>query len=54
MIAQRLVLGIQQAGGKATTLVLKDRTHRTANHLLGSPGDQTGTPLLEFLRANTK
>ncbi len=53
-IVKQLMKGIQDAGGRASTLVLRDRTHRTANHLLGSPGDTTGTQLLEFLRANTK
>jgi len=53
-IAQRLEKGIQQDGGRATTMILADRTHRTANQLLGSPDDKTGAQLMEFLRANMK
>jgi acetyl esterase/lipase len=53
-IAEGLVKQINDAGGKATTHVLKDRTHRTANHLLGSPDDKTGAALLDFVRELTK
>ena len=41
-------------GGKVETLTLKDRTHKTANHLLGSPDDTTGAALLEFLKRTAK
>ena len=33
---------------------IMDRTHRTANHLLGSPGDKTGAVLLDFVREVTR
>ncbi len=53
-VAQGLVRQIGAAGGRASTLALKDRTHKTANHLLGSPGDETGGPLLAFVREVTR
>jgi arylformamidase len=53
-IAQGLAKGIRDAGGRSSTLILKDRTHKTANALLGSPGDTTGVALLEFVREVTK
>lgn len=40
---------IRAAGGKTETLVLQNRDHTGANHLLGSPGDTTGPDLLKFL-----
>ena len=53
-IASGLAKQINDADGKATTHVLKDRTHKTANHLLGSPDDKTGATLLAFVRDATK
>jgi arylformamidase len=53
-VAQRLVKGIEQHGGHAMTLILADRTHKTANQLLGSPDDKTGAQLMEFLRNTSK
>jgi len=44
---------IRDAKGKAEVVVLKDRTHQTANHLLGAPGDETGAIFLGFLRGMT-
>lgn len=53
-IAQVLAKGIRDGGGRSSTLILKDRTHKTANALLGAPGDTTGSGLLEFVREVTK
>src|SRR5262249_44737904 len=53
-IAQGLVKQINDAGGKANILTLKDRTHKTANYLLGSPDDKTGAELLDFVREVTR
>lgn len=52
--AERLAGLIRDAKGKAEVVVLKDRTHQTATHLLGAPGDETGALFLDFLRAVTK
>ena len=34
--------------------MLENRTHSTANHLLGAPDDKTGDLLLSFVREVTK
>jgi len=52
--AERLAGLIRDAGGKAEVVLLKDRTHTTANQLLGSPGDETGDTLLRFVREVTR
>jgi len=45
---------IQSHGGRAQSAVLNNRTHFTANHLLGSDDDQTGPMLLQFIESVTK
>jgi hypothetical protein len=52
--AERLAGLIRDAKGKAAVVVLEDRTHTTANHLLGAPGDRTGAVLLDFVREVTR
>lgn len=52
--ADRLAHQIRQAKGQADVRVLADRTHFTANHLIGAPGDTTGQILLDFIRKVTK
>jgi acetyl esterase/lipase len=52
--AERLAGLIRGAKGKAEVVVLEDRTHTTANHLLGAPGDKTGAALLGFVRGVTR
>ena len=52
--AQRLAGLIQDAQGKSTSTLLEGRDHTSANHLLGAPGDKTGSILLEFIREVTK
>ncbi|MGO8748110.1 MAG: alpha/beta hydrolase [Thermoguttaceae bacterium] len=49
--AERLAGLIRDAHGRADCALLEGRSHFTANHLLGAPGDTTGQQLLEFLRA---
>ncbi len=51
---QRLVELIRHAKGQADSRVLEGRTHFTANHLLGAPGDTTGAILLDFVRQVTR
>jgi acetyl esterase/lipase len=52
--AERLAGLIRDAKGKAEVIVLEDRTHQTAIHLIGAPGDKTGELLLRFVRDVTK
>jgi acetyl esterase/lipase len=52
--AERLAGLIRDAKGRAEVVVLEGRTHTTANHLLGAPGDKTGATLLAFLRRVTE
>ncbi len=47
--AERLAGLIRDAKGRAEVIVLENRTHQTANHLLGAPDDKTGAILLKFL-----
>src|SRR5262249_28460003 len=42
----------RQAGGKAAYTVLKGKSHFTASHELGQPGDTSGMLLLEFIRGD--
>ena len=51
---ERLAGLIRGAKGKAEVVLLEGRTHTTANHLLGAPGDETGKVLLRFVREVTK
>ncbi len=48
--AERLAGLIKDAKGRADCRVLEGRTHFTANHLLGAPGETTGAILLGFVR----
>ena len=52
--AEQLVGLIKKAGGRADVVVLENRTHRTANHLVGAPGDATGKLLLDFVAKATQ
>lgn len=52
--AENLAGLIRDAKGKAEVIVLENRTHQTANHLLGAPDDKTGAILLKFLADATK
>jgi acetyl esterase/lipase len=53
--ASKMMLdAINEAGGKATTALLVGKTHFTANHELGAPGDKTGAILLDFIRNVTQ
>ena len=54
LAAEKLAGLIKAAGGRADTRILENRTHMTANHLLGAPDDTTGTILLGFVRKVTK
>ena len=52
--AEKLAGLIRDAKGKAEVVVLENRTHQTANHLLGAPEDKTGALFLKFLADATK
>jgi acetyl esterase/lipase len=52
--AEKLAGLIRDAKGKAKVIVLENRTHQTAIHLLGAPDDTTGKIFLEFLEGVTK
>jgi acetyl esterase/lipase len=52
--AERLAGLIRDAKGKAEVIVLEDRTHQTATHLIGAPGDKTGGIILQFIANATK
>ncbi len=52
--AEKLARAITSAKGRASVEVLEDRTHTSANHLLGAPDDTTGALLLSFVREATK
>lgn len=52
--AERLAGLIRGAKGKAEVILLEDRTHQTAIHLIGAPGDKTGGVLLRFVTGATK
>lgn len=52
--AANLARLIRNAKGTADVHLLADRTHFTANHLLGAPDDMTGKILLDFVRRTTK
>jgi acetyl esterase/lipase len=54
LATERLVDLIRQAKGQADSQILAGRTHFTANHLLGAPGDTTGALLLSFVRKVTE
>jgi acetyl esterase/lipase len=52
--AERLAGLIRDAKGRAEVVVLEDRTHMTATHLVGAPGDKTGDIILQFIAAAAK
>ena len=52
--SERLASLIREAGGKADSRLIQNRTHFTANHLLGAPGDTTGQILLDFIARATE
>ncbi len=54
LAAERMAGAVRTAGGKADVVVLENRTHTTAIHLVGAPGDTTGALLLNFVRDVTK
>lgn len=43
-----------RAKGKAEVIVLEDRNHQTATHLIGAPGDETGAIILQFVASARK
>jgi acetyl esterase/lipase len=49
-----MVSQINKNGGKAQTAILVGKSHFTANHELGAPGDQTGDIVLKFVQDVTK
>jgi acetyl esterase/lipase len=54
LAAEKLAGLIRDAKGQATTKVLENRTHLTANALIGAPNDTTGDVLLKFVREATR
>ena len=54
LASERMVHLIQDAKGRADSQLLEERTHFTANHLLGAPEDATGAVLLKFVRDVTQ
>lgn len=49
-----MVKRINAAGGKAETVILIGKSHFTANHEVGAPGDTTGAIILNFLSSVTQ
>ena len=54
LAARKLAGLIRDAGGQASVYLIEGRTHRSANALIGAPGDTTGALLLDFVRQSTK
>jgi acetyl esterase/lipase len=52
--AEKLASAVRDSKGKAEVIVLENRTHHTAIHLLGAPDDTTGAIFLKFLKDATK
>jgi acetyl esterase/lipase len=52
--AEKLAELIRDGKGKAEVIVLENRTHQTAIHLIGAPEDKTGATILKFLTDATK
>lgn len=52
--AEKLAELINDAKGKAEVIVLENRTHQTAIHLLGAPDDTSGEIFMKFLKGATK
>jgi arylformamidase len=51
--AEKLAGLINKANGRATSKIIENRTHQTANALIGAPEDTTGKLLLDFVREIT-
>ncbi len=49
-----MVKAINAAGGTAKSAILVGKSHFTANHELGAPGDKTGQQLLDFIASVTR
>lgn len=52
--SQNLIDQINANGGKASPAMLVGKSHFTANHELGAPGDKTGAILLDFIKTVTR
>ncbi len=52
--SQAFIDAINLAGGTAKPAILVGKSHFTANHELGAPGDKTGLMLLEFVEDVTR
>lgn len=52
--AKAIADAINAAGGNAKSAILAGKTHFTANHELGAPGDATGPMLLDFITSVTR
>ena len=52
LASERLAGLIRDAGGKAETKLIENRTHMGAIHHMGGPGDETGRILLDFIKQN--
>jgi len=52
--AQKLAELITKAKGRASVVVLENRTHMSANYSIGAPDDTTGALLLDFVREQTQ
>lgn len=50
---RKMVALVQEAAGSAELAVLSDKTHSSANHDLGMPGDSSGELLVRFIRQAT-
>ncbi len=46
----RMTALVRKHGGQAERVILQGKTHQTANHELGMPGDATGASLMQFIR----
>jgi acetyl esterase/lipase len=49
-----MVKAINAAGGNAKSEILVGKSHFTANHELGAPGDKSGQQLLDFIQSVTR
>ena len=51
LASQDLATQIRAAGGSAKTVLLPGKTHFSADHEVGMPGDPSGQALLDFIRS---
>jgi acetyl esterase/lipase len=51
LASQDLATQIRAAGGSAKTVLLPGKTHFSADHEVGMPGDSSGQALLDFIRS---